>query len=154
MPRTNVTTVDAYIAAQPEGARAALRHVRDIIRAAVPGADEGISYQIPVYRLHGALVLHFAGFKAHYSLYPATDGIVEALGDELAAHVVSKGTIRFSLAEPVPTRLIARIARFRARVARDRAASRVTATKARTAAGRPKPARVASRSKGQARAPR
>jgi uncharacterized protein YdhG (YjbR/CyaY superfamily) len=66
--------------------------------------------------MHGRAVVYFAGWKAHYSLYPATRALVEALAAELAPYEVNdKGTIRFPLSAPVPERLIGRIARFRAR---------------------------------------
>jgi uncharacterized protein YdhG (YjbR/CyaY superfamily) len=52
--------------------------------------------------------------KSHYSVYPATERVVAAFGDELAPYELSKGTIRFPLSEPVPETLIAAIARLRA----------------------------------------
>ena len=91
-----------------------LERVRGAIRKAVPAAEEGLSYQMPVYTLNGVPVLYFAGWKAHYSLYPASDALVAAFKSELAPFERSKGTIRFPLAEPVPVTLIERIARFRA----------------------------------------
>ncbi len=116
MARTSFESVDEYIATQPHNVRAILQRVRRTIRKAVPGAVEVISYQIPAYKLRGRPVLYFAGWKAHYSLYPATDRLVAAVA-ELAAYKVSKGTIRFPLSQRVPVKLIARIARFRAREA-------------------------------------
>ena len=107
-------SVDDYIAAQPAPARPVLKRVRETIRKALPGATEGISYQIPVYRLDGRMVLYFAGFKQHYSIYPATPRVVASLRKELAGRLHSKATIRFPLAGAVPTRLIARIAKLRA----------------------------------------
>ena len=62
-------------------------------------------------------MLFFAGWKQHYSLYPATRRVVEAFKDDLAPYEVSKGTIRFPLSEPVPVKLIGRIAKFRATAA-------------------------------------
>jgi uncharacterized protein YdhG (YjbR/CyaY superfamily) len=114
-------SVDDYIARQPSEARAALRRVRGVIRKALPGAEEAISYQIPTYRLHGGYVVYFAGWKRHYSLYPANERLVAAFKDELAPYELSKGTIRFPLADPVPVKLIERIARFLAREAEERA---------------------------------
>src|SRR5512145_1273072 len=114
MAKTRFKSVYEYIAAQPKAAQTALKRVRSAIRKAVPGADEVISYQIPAYKLDGGAVIYFAGWKQHFSLYPATRAIVEALGDELTGYVVSKGTIRFPLSAPVPVKLIARIARMRA----------------------------------------
>lgn len=112
--RTGYASVDDYIAAQPERARPVLERVRATLRKALPGATEGISYQIPVYRLDGVMVLYFASFQRHYSIYPATARLVEALEQELAGLLHSKATIRFPLDEAVPTRLITRIAKLRA----------------------------------------
>jgi uncharacterized protein YdhG (YjbR/CyaY superfamily) len=112
--RSDHRSVGAYIAAQPLPARTVLRRVRATIRKALPGATEGISYRIPIYRLDGRMVLYFAGFRHHYSIYPATARLKRALGKELAGLVHSKGTIRFPLDAAVPTRLIARIAKLRA----------------------------------------
>ena len=108
-------SVSQYIAAKPKDARLALERVRKAIRKAVPTAEEGLSYQMPTYTLNGVPVLYFAGWKAHYSLFPATDALVAELERELAPYARSKGTIRIPLSEPVPERLIERIARFRAK---------------------------------------
>ena len=115
MAKTDFRSVDHYLASQGEPALGALKRVRASIRKALPRANETISYQIPTYKLGGRAVLYFAGWKQHFSLYPATGGLLAAFGKELSAYEVSKGTIRFPLSEPVPTRLIERIARFRGR---------------------------------------
>jgi uncharacterized protein YdhG (YjbR/CyaY superfamily) len=109
--------VDQYIAAQPEAARSVLERVRSAIREAVPGAEEVISYQIPTYKLRGACLIYFAGWKQHFSLYPTTGGVVAKFRKELAPYEISKGTIRFPLSEPVPAKLIGRIAMFRSKEA-------------------------------------
>jgi uncharacterized protein YdhG (YjbR/CyaY superfamily) len=113
MPRTEFKSVEEYIAAQPAASQVALGRVRCAIRAAAWGAEEGISYKIPVYTLHGAVVLYFAGWKQHYSIYPADDRLVAAFNGELDQYKASKGTLRFPLSVPVPVKLIERIARFR-----------------------------------------
>jgi uncharacterized protein YdhG (YjbR/CyaY superfamily) len=114
MAKTDFKSVDEYIASQPEAAQGILKRVRSTIRKAVPGAEEVISYQIPTYKLRGGPVIYFAGWKQHYSLYPATGHVVAAFKDELAPYEVSKGTIRFPLSEPVPVKLIEGIAKVRA----------------------------------------
>ena len=82
----------------------------------MPQAEEVISYQIPAYKLNGRVVIYFAGWKHHYSIYPATKRLVSAFQDELAPYEVNnKGTVRFPLAEPVPVKLIAALAKFRAK---------------------------------------
>jgi uncharacterized protein YdhG (YjbR/CyaY superfamily) len=115
MAATGVRSVDEYIAGQPGDVRPILERVRRAIRRGLPGAEEGIGYQIPCYRLNGRVVLYFAGWTRHFSLYPAGDRLVAELGDEISAYEISKGTIRFPLSHPVPARLIERIARFRAK---------------------------------------
>src|SRR5687767_4070473 len=98
MAKTDFKSVDEYIATHPEVVQAILQRVRTTIRKAVPGAEEVISYQIPAYKLHGGAVIYFAGWKRHFSLYPATGPLVEAFRDDLAPYEVNdKGTIRFPL---------------------------------------------------------
>ncbi len=108
-------SVNEYLASKPAEVRIVLERVRRAIRKAVPTAQEGLSYQVPVYKLNGVPLLYFAGWKAHYSLYPASDALVAAFPRELARYKRSKGTIRLPLSQPVPVSLIERIARFRAR---------------------------------------
>ena len=89
----------------------------EAIRKAMPGADEAISYKIPTYKLNGRAVLYFAGWKEHYSLYPAGVTLVAAFKDELTSYKVDKSTLRFPLSQAVPVKLIERIAKFRAQEA-------------------------------------
>lgn len=130
MAKTNFKSVDEYIAAQPEARHAVLDRVRGAIRAALPRAEEVISYQIPAYKMPGGTLLYFAGWKQHYSIYPATAALVAAFEDELATYKISKGTIRFPLSQPVPVRLIARLAKFRAKEMARRGQAKATQAKA------------------------
>ena len=109
-------TVDEYIAGRPAAVQPALVLVRAAIRRALPEAQESISYQMPTYTAGGRVVIYFAGWKAHYSLYPAS-GLLPALAGELAPYKVEKGTIRFPLGGRVPVKLIGRIAKARAALA-------------------------------------
>ena len=119
MARKTFSSVDDYIAAQPAEAQAALRRVRAIVKAAIPGGEEVISYTIPAIKAGGARpVLWFAGWKKHYSLYPVNGDLAKTLKKDLAPYELAKGTVRFPLSKPVPARLIERIAKLRARAAR------------------------------------
>ena len=61
-------------------------------------------------------MIYFAGWKEHYSIYPANVRLVAAFKKQLAPYQVNdKGTIRFPLSEPVPVKLIGALARFRAK---------------------------------------
>jgi len=129
MAKTDFKSVDEYIATQPEAVRPTLQKVRGAILKALPTAEEVISYQIPAYKVHGGAVLYFSGWKRHYSLYPASDQLAETFKDELALYVVDKGTIRFPLDQPVPVKLIQRIAKFKAKEAAERAAAKAKTPK-------------------------
>jgi uncharacterized protein YdhG (YjbR/CyaY superfamily) len=115
MKTTAPKDVVSYIAGFPAPVRRVLRRVRSIIRKAVPAAEEMISYQIPAYKLRGRPVLFFAAWKEHFSLYPSNSRLVAAFKDELSRYELAKGTIRFPFSEPVPVKLIERIAKFRAK---------------------------------------
>ena len=122
--RKRVASVREYVASKPKESRASLEAVRRAILKALPHAQEGLAYQIPAYTLNGVGVLYFAGWKAHYSLYPASDALVEAFAKDLAPYERCKGTLKFPLSEPVPVRLqqlaqlpAALVGGFRARVA-------------------------------------
>jgi uncharacterized protein YdhG (YjbR/CyaY superfamily) len=114
--------VDAYLASKPRDVRSALERVRNTIRTAVPAAEEGLAYQMPMYTLNGVPLLYFAGWKEHYSLYPVSDALAGTFTRELAPFERSKGGLRMPYSEPVPAKLIERIARFRAKeiAARDK----------------------------------
>jgi uncharacterized protein YdhG (YjbR/CyaY superfamily) len=141
MAMAAVNSVNAYIRKQPAEARAALQRVRETLRKAIPAAEETISYQVPTLKLHGSYVVYFAGWKEHFSLYPASDRMMAAFGDELVPYRVSKGTLRFPLTEPVPVKLIGRIAKFMAAEAAERAEAR----RSRPAARRPATAKARRR---------
>jgi uncharacterized protein YdhG (YjbR/CyaY superfamily) len=120
MEREEYPSIAAYLKAQPAAHRAMLEQVRRAIARALPQAEETISYKIPAFRMNGQVVIYFAGFKTHYSIYPASDALLAALPGELEARRVSKGTLRFSFSEPVSEKLIGRIAKFRATELRER----------------------------------
>lgn len=114
MAQTSDTSVDDYIAAQREELRPVLEQVRAAIRKAVPDAVETISYQMPAYKAAGGVVIFFAGWKEHFSLYPFADDVVAQFAKELAPYERSKGTIKFPLSQKPPLKLIEKLAKARA----------------------------------------
>jgi uncharacterized protein YdhG (YjbR/CyaY superfamily) len=138
MAKTDFKSVDEYIASQPEAVRGVLERVRSAIRKAVPAADEAISYQIPGYKLHGGPVLYFAGWRHHYSLYPATDRVLAAFKRDLVPYDIDMRTIRFPLSEPIPVKLIERIAKLRAKEVAERGKAKAAAPKKRRARATPR----------------
>jgi uncharacterized protein YdhG (YjbR/CyaY superfamily) len=147
MAKVTYATVDDYIRAQPADAHTVLRTVRGIIRNALPTAEEVISYQIPAYRVGGRIVLYFAGWRDHYSLYPASKALEEKFRKELAPYETSgRGTIRFPMDRRIPSALIAKIARFRVAESAARAKANASKTsKAKTKAKAPTKAKAKAR---------
>ncbi|MDF2734081.1 MAG: hypothetical protein K0S97_704 [Chloroflexota bacterium] len=108
------TTVDEYMATLPPERRAAMELLRSTIKAAVPGATEVISYKMPAFKSHGGqFLVSYDAYKAHYSLFPATDAVIEACGDELTPHLFGSGTIRFPADKPIPVALVTKIIEIR-----------------------------------------
>lgn len=105
--RTTFATVDEYLTAADPEVREMLRKIRTAAQAAVPGAVECISYQMPALR-HKKVFFYFAAFKKHIGVYPPVHD--PALAPELARYRGPKGNLQFPLNEPVPYALIARVA--------------------------------------------
>src|SRR6186713_2505165 len=109
--RSNVRgAVDGYIAVAPVAVGKRLQAVRGTIRRAAPEAEESISYRIPAYKLHGALI-YFAAFREYIGMYPITASLKEALADELAPYLAprAKSTAHFRHDTRLPLGLIARM---------------------------------------------
>jgi uncharacterized protein YdhG (YjbR/CyaY superfamily) len=101
-----VSAVDDYLNAQAPQVQARLRELREAILAAVPDAEEVISYGMPTYRRGGERI-HFAAAKRHAALYGAP---VELFAEELKGLRQAKGTIRFPLDRPIPHDLVGKLA--------------------------------------------
>ena len=107
------TSVEDYLAALPEGQRSTLEMLRKTIRTAAPEATETISYQMPTFKLRGRVLVYYAAFKDHFSLFPASEAVMEALGDELKPYFSGKGTLRFTQDKPIPVALVKKIVKAR-----------------------------------------
>jgi uncharacterized protein YdhG (YjbR/CyaY superfamily) len=111
MAKTNFQSIDEYIAACPPESQAYLHQIRKLIRTLVPDVKEKISYQMAAFERNGRNLIHFAGWKQHVSLYPVPAGS-EAFERQIAKYAGGKGTLKFSLEEPLPLKLIERVVRL------------------------------------------
>lgn len=97
--------VDEYLAGVAEPARSVLEKMRELIRASLPReATETISYKMPAFK-HKKVLVWFAAFKDHCSLFP-TAAVIEQFKGELKGFTISKGTVRFPIDKPLPAALI------------------------------------------------
>ena len=113
--KTEYKSINEYLALQSEDAKLMLEKIRVIINDIAPDAEEVISYGMPAFKLHGRMLVYFAGFKNHCSLFPANSGLIVILKDELKKYKTSKGTIQFELSKPLPITLIKKIVKIRAK---------------------------------------
>ena len=126
MDKLNVApNVDAYLNALPEEQKSILTHLREIIRATAPAAEEVISYGMPAYKYHGMLV-YFAAFKKHCSLFAVNNDVFEK---ELEDYKTSKGTIQFLPEKPISDDLVKQIVQFRMRANEENLAIKQVMTK-------------------------
>ncbi|RYZ55168.1 MAG: hypothetical protein EOO14_13465 [Chitinophagaceae bacterium] len=124
-------SVDDYIAAQPQAVQPTLKKLRKVIKAAVPGGEEVISYCMPAIKKDG-IVVWYAAAKKHYALYPKAN-VLPLFKERLAPYDVDKGTIRFPLDKPIPYDLVKDIVLFRVEENKQLAAAKEQAQSAKKA---------------------
>jgi len=107
------TTVDEYLATLAPDRRAVMDELRRTIRAAAPDAEELISYKMPAFKSNGRFLVSYDAYKAHYSLFPASQVVVETLGDEVRPYVAGQSTLRFPASRPIPLETVAKVVRIR-----------------------------------------
>ena len=111
---TSFRSVEEYLSSLSGQQRETLEQMRRTVKAAAPEAAETIAYDMPALRSHGRqFLVSYAAYMRHYSLFPASGAVIEALGDELTPYLAGKGTIRFPAGEPIPLDLVTRIVKVR-----------------------------------------
>ena len=103
-------TVDEYIDSQEAAVQPRLREIRAILRAAIPEAEERMSWSMPTF-WKGRNIIHFAASKKHLGLYPCGEATA-VFAEELKDCDISKGTIRIPWDRELPVELIQKIAQW------------------------------------------
>lgn len=101
--------VDEYLATVSPEARVTLEALRRAIRAAAPGAQELISYRIPMYKLHKTYLAAFQAFPKHCSYVTISEAVVQSLKAELKGYKTSGTTIHIKPGETLPDEIVRKI---------------------------------------------
>lgn len=103
-------TIDEYISIQAQDIQQILHKVRDTIHAAIPEAEERISWSMPTF-WKKQNIIHFSAHKNHLGVYPGSEAI-EHFSEQLVEYKSSKGAVQFPYNKPIPYELIAEIAKW------------------------------------------
>lgn len=105
----SASDIDGYLAQLEQPKRRTLERLRASIRQVVPDAEECLSYGMPAYRLHGAVVAGFAAFTNHLSYLPHSGSVLPKLADDLGTYRQTKSALHFPVDEPLPASLVAKL---------------------------------------------
>ena len=109
--------IDHYLEILDEPKRSTLRELRESILSVIPEADQGLSYNIPAFRLNGKVVAGFAAFKSHLSYLPFSGFVFPELRDDLRDYRTSTGALQFPIDQPLPRSLVEKLIAVRLRQA-------------------------------------
>lgn len=106
MAKTDIITIDDYIATFPAGQQRRLQELREIIKEAVPEASETIKWGQPAFTApDGMILVMFGGYQNHMNLV-VTPSTKEALAAKLAGYETGKGSVKLAYDKPLPAALI------------------------------------------------
>ena len=101
--------IDAYVNRLEEPKRSTLSQLRRDILAAIPDAEQCITYSVPGFKVGGKTIAGFAAFKNHLSYLPHSGSVFPELVQDLAGYEKSAGALRFSVDRPLPAELVNRL---------------------------------------------
>ena len=103
-----MNVIDEYLSNVDAINRAELERVRQIIRQSIPDAEEVMTYGMPGFKYHGKYLVSYGAFANHMSIFPGADAI-EQLKPKLDKFKTSKGTVQFTLDNPLPAKTISQL---------------------------------------------
>ena len=112
--------IDEYLTRVDEPFRSSLEELRHLILHVVPHAEQGISYQVPAFRVEGAVVAGFAAFKKHLSYLPFSGSVLHTLRREIKGYDHTKSSLHFTPDDPLPDVLVEQLVKCRLEEIRSR----------------------------------
>jgi uncharacterized protein YdhG (YjbR/CyaY superfamily) len=106
-------SIDEYLSTVTGSRRKALEHLRKTLRSIIPGAEECISYNMPAFRLDGAVVAGFLATTKGCSYFPFSGATLRTLARELRGYETTKGSLHFDPEKPLPASLLRKLVRAR-----------------------------------------
>lgn len=108
-----MSAVDDYLDGLDVSTRAAFEHIRNLAMDLAPEAEQGVSYGMATLKYRQKPLLGFLAATHHLSIFPFSPGVIDSVRDRLAGFELSKGTIRFTVANPIPDEVVRDIVRGR-----------------------------------------
>jgi len=68
---------------------------------------------VPTFKLRKRNLVHYAGFPDHCSFFPGSAATTDTIADELGKWRTGRGTIQFTVEEPLSADLVTRIVKAR-----------------------------------------
>lgn len=105
-----MSVIDEYLKNATPPQRKELNRIRRIAKEIVPEAEEVKSYGIPTLKYRGKYLIYFAAFKNHMSVFAIINPVREKLKKD---YKVSKGTVQFTEAKPLPEDILREMVELR-----------------------------------------
>jgi uncharacterized protein YdhG (YjbR/CyaY superfamily) len=112
------TTIAEYIRAAPREGQPHLRRLYAILKSVAPDAEEAIKWGTPFF-VEPRFLFAFSAHKAHLSFAPTAAGLAP-FRKEMEKHKTTKNFLLIPYSEPIPERLVRKIAEYRLRIVSER----------------------------------
>ena len=103
-----MSEVEEYLCNVPKPQKTELERIRSFIKTLVPDAEEVITYKMPGFKYKTKYLIAYAPFKDHMSIFPGCEAVT-TFATELSSFKTSKGTIQFTVENPLPDALLKKI---------------------------------------------
>jgi len=105
-------SIDDYFATQSPDIQVILKQLYEIIKLAIPTAEETIKWGMPYFTINGENLCGFAAQKKHISFFPGEDTVAE-FETRLKDYKAAKGTIQLPYDKPIDSDLITEMLNFK-----------------------------------------